>query len=224
MLGVLKSIAGELVHTFVDIGMQAVKDWITGTDGLLGGLVSKVKGALSGLFDGAAGAASSVAGGASSAAGGASSAAGGAASAASGAMGAVNMVSGLVSAGADIAGAIGTFRLEGTMNQVERNTAAGSIHLLHILEQINKHIPGISLIHESLYDYYGYFGELMTTVENLRDISRDYFTFAMNPANAQTAGGPPLTLNFHDSIISSEEVINRLAERITDEIRNATRG
>jgi len=40
-----------------------------------------------------------------------------------------------------VMGFIGDMRLEGTMNQVERNTAAASIHLLYILENLNTHLP-----------------------------------------------------------------------------------
>ena len=63
------------------------------------------------------------------------------------------MVTAVASVGSLISGIVGNFqnaRMEGTMNQVERNTAAASIHLLHTLEKANQYWPYLESIWQSL--------------------------------------------------------------------------
>lgn len=85
----------------------------------------------------------------------------------------LSSVTGIVGAAAGVANAvisgIGFARLEGTLNQIERNTAAASIHLTHILDGINKYLPSLTDIKSAWYQYFEYFASLMSTVEQIRD-------------------------------------------------------
>jgi TP901 family phage tail tape measure protein len=136
---------------------------------------------LSGVFNqmgGGAGTASSMARAGSSAA-----------SAGGGMMGAVDPISGAVSAGASVATAILTAKLEGTMNQVERNTAAASIHLMHILETANQYWPVLEGIRDVWYIYIEAFRSLMGTIEGLRDVAQPYYTQALAGLTNTGGGG-----------------------------------
>lgn len=80
-----------------------------------------------------------------------------------------------VTAGLNFAGDLlnffGGMRQEGTMNQIERNTAAASIHLKEILETgVNKWLAKLDQINGFLWDHFiGYFGQHMSTTEEIRD-------------------------------------------------------
>jgi hypothetical protein len=67
-------------------------------------------------------------------------------------MGTLGTVFSGVSMGADIAGAIGTFRLEGTMNAVESNTRYCKGILQTLADLANLHLPKLESIWGYLWD------------------------------------------------------------------------
>lgn len=72
-----------------------------------------------------------------------------------GVMGAVNMATGIVSAVADVVTAIGTVRLEGTMNAVEWNTRKSSLHLEHMLTgPMNTYLPELQSIRQYMWEVF----------------------------------------------------------------------
>lgn len=74
----------------------------------------------------------------------------------------------------DLLNFVGQMRMEGTLNQIERNTAAGSIHLMHILETgVNGWLPYLSTIAGFLWEVYAEaFASLMSTTEEMRDVTK----------------------------------------------------
>jgi|GEM_PF-5836588 len=127
---------GELLESIAKKVIQLAVDHLPG----LGSALGKV-------FGSATSSAGSAAGGAVSAAGGA---AGSIAGVASGITGVVGAVGAAVSAVTGVIGLLQNARLEGTMNQVERNTAAASIHLLHTLNKANEFWPWMKFSHDRL--------------------------------------------------------------------------
>jgi len=95
--------------------------------------------------------------------GGGGSAASSALSGAAGWVGAAGSIANAIVSG------IGLARLEGTMNQVERNTAQLSINLAHLINEATKWWPRLGDINDDFYKYFEYFASLMTTVEEIRD-------------------------------------------------------
>jgi hypothetical protein len=131
----LGSLGQSVSRMFIEPANKAIGDFIAGTLADLmggkgfGGVLDRVKGigdSITGIFGSGGAAGGSAAAARPPAAGGGG---GGAAGAAAGWMGTVNMVSGVVSAVADVVSAIGTVRLEGTMNAVEHNTRYAMMYL-----------------------------------------------------------------------------------------------
>lgn len=84
----------------------------------------------------------------------------------------LNATLGTIFAGVGAAAGIGNIlvgmKQEGTMNQIERNTAAASIHLLNILEKANTYWPELASIRGYLWDTFTpALQSLMTTVESM---------------------------------------------------------
>lgn len=138
-----------------------------------GGVAQSIKGigtAISGVFGGGAKAGADVAGAAGTAAAGVAKAGGGASSGVSAALGGL---SGWVGAAGSIANAIvsgiGLARLEGTLNQIERNTAQISINIGNLIKEAQLHLPRLSEIKDAWYKYFEYFATLMATTEEIRD-------------------------------------------------------
>jgi tape measure domain-containing protein len=195
----LSSLKTALMDTFVAPATEALTGFVTGVlSDIIGGKgfggiidrvreLGKVIGDVFGIGSGVAGSVGGAAASGGAAAGGAASgtgqAAGGAASgtgqaaggaAGQGVMGAVNMASGIVSAVSDVVTAIYSIRQEGTLNQIERNTAAGSIHLFNTLSKANQHWPKLDSIKDFLWDtFQPAFASLMTTTEALNSVVKE---------------------------------------------------
>lgn len=180
----LRDIGGEMLHLISDEVLGSVVKGLMGEGGL-GGAFSKLGGMLGGLFGGKGGGGLSsgpdiselgmdfvgmVPGLAKGASKGVSSMAGKLFGSASG----FNPVMAGISAAGDILNFVGQMRMEGTLNQIERNTAAGSIHLQHILETgVNGWLPYLSIIAGFLWEVFAEaFASLMTTTEEMRDITK----------------------------------------------------
>jgi TP901 family phage tail tape measure protein len=89
---------------------------------------------------------------------------GGGAGSVAGVLGKINVATGIISAVADVFTAIGTIRLEGTMNAVEENTRYGMIHTLFILNHVNEYLPKLEDIRSYLVGtFHTGFVELLST-------------------------------------------------------------
>lgn len=140
----LRSLGEAVVSSFVqpataaitDLINTALKELLTGQFGLgaVWDQLKKVGDKIVDIFKATPSGGAAPSGGG----GGGGGAGGGLGSVASGAMGWIGIATDIFSA---VTGLIGDMRLEGTMNQVERNTAQCAIHLLHILENLNVHLP-----------------------------------------------------------------------------------
>lgn len=88
--------------------------------------------------------------------------------------GLINVVTGVITAVASVISAIYDIRQEGTLNQIERNTAAGSIHLKNILEKANAFWP-VAL------DTHRFLGDVITPVlREIRDGLKTLFAVNLN--------------------------------------------
>lgn len=160
----LKNIAQDFASGILEVFIQRLFDPLQQKlGGILGGLGNKP-----GIINNAVGGGSS-AGGAIGSVGGSAGGAGGAVASAG-----LNAVLGTVFAGVGAAAGIGNLivgiRQEGTMNQIERNTAAASIHLQHILENSNRYWPPIEQINGFLWGtFQPALASLMSTVEDIRN-------------------------------------------------------
>ncbi len=140
-----QSVAQSLIRTIVENGVNvAIK--------ALGNLLNSLGGvgkAIGGIFGGGS------SGGGFGGIGGGSGGGGGAVGSAAGAgiTGIVGAVSGVVSA---ISGIVGNFQMAGmnkTLDLIEKESRFSTIHLLNILEKINKHLPGIDDINQRLIEF-----------------------------------------------------------------------
>ena len=148
----------------------------------------------------------------------ASSVAGAVASPAAAWVGAIGSIANAIVSG------IGLARLEGTMNQVEQNTAEGSIHLQHLLETSNKFWPYLELMHVAHFEFMAAFASLMTTVEDIRsriDTLGDSLGEAQQPLVDAVAALPDGERQFAEVIIQALEA---LGHTITDAIRDGVTG
>lgn len=116
----------------------------------------------------------------------------------------LNVVTGAISAVADVFSAVGIVRLEGTMNRVEKNTAEGSIHLLHILENTNKYLPFIQGLVDRTDVY------VVPLLRQIRDGSAARVTLAPVP-------GSQAETDLINSIIDSNQAAGTtLGDRLAD--------
>jgi hypothetical protein len=101
-------------------------------------------------------------------------------------------VFGGISAAAGIASAIGTFRLEGTMNAVEENTRFGMIHTLSILDKVNEFIPNLKHIHDRWIEFLNIHAWRIHDVWEVLGEVRDEIKYSLVPPMAAlaAAGGP----------------------------------
>jgi len=88
--------------------------------------------------------------------------------------GLINVVTGVITAAASVISAIYDIRQEGTLNQIERNTAAGSIHLRHILEKANQFWPVLLDTHNLLSDIF------VSILREIRDGLKTLFSISVN--------------------------------------------
>ena len=161
VLGELKNLGINALEAFVnpfqkaidgliETGIKKLMGWLTGPDGILGGLGSISK-ALGGIFGGAASTAGNVAG---SVGGSAGSIAGGAASAGAGAasLGGSLLSGGIAAAGGVAGGLITGFMLTGDLGKIEENTRGTKDQLVQGLQpKINEHLPKLDGIETVLW-------------------------------------------------------------------------
>lgn len=151
----LKALGSAVSSSFIEPATAAISNFISGvlTD-LIGGKglsgviakFSELGSSISGIFGGAS--APSVpsgtpSGGSIPSGGGGGGVPGGA----SGLGGTVDLITGAISAASNVISAIYNVRIEGTLNQMERNTAAASIHLENILKKANEFWPWMRETH-----------------------------------------------------------------------------
>ena len=165
----LDAIGQAFTRAFIEPATNAIADFVSGALADLlggkgfGGLIDRVKGigdAIGGIFGGKGGG-----GGVSiPGVGGGGGGGGAGGSIASGITG------GLIGLAGDVLNFIGTMRTEGTLNQIERNTAAASIHLRHILEDgVNQWLPKLAEIAGFNWDVFQpALASLMSTVESIQ--------------------------------------------------------
>lgn len=141
MTGVAKQAGQSLTRYVIDMGIKKVSESLLN----LGGVAAKVFGGGSqggGIF--------SAVGGGGPVLGAGSSGGAMAGGVLGGLTGTISAVSGIASAVSGIIGNFQNAKLEGTMNQVERNTAAASIHLRYLLEKNNEFLPKLKDIWDSM--------------------------------------------------------------------------
>lgn len=166
--GVIDQIGKAFSRLVIENTLGKYLESLMAEGGVLSRLGKAVSGALGGLFGGGAGSVPiptgppgmpgggppiTTPGGPPSAPGGATPVGGGGGIPGGGLGGTIDAITGAISAGANVVTAIWTVRQEGTLNQIERNTAAASIHLLHTLEQANEYWPSLTEIRTMLGEF-----------------------------------------------------------------------
>ncbi len=144
----LQSVASQAAQSITRLLIEGALSRLASKLFDIGGLMGKVFGGATSVGGSVFSAAASGGAGAAGSVGSAASAAGGIASA-----GITGIVGAVASIGTLVSGIVGNFqnaKLEGTMNQVERNTAAGSIHLMNTLNKANEYWPYMKNCWESL--------------------------------------------------------------------------
>lgn len=176
-----------VVSSFIEPATAALTSFLTGIVADLmggkgfGGILDQIKNlgsSLKNIVPGLSSAASS-AGSAASGAGGASiPAGGGAGGAASGLGSTADIITGAISAAANVISAIYNVRIEGTLNQMERNTAAASIHLEALLNKANEFWPWARETHMLIGDV------IVGVLRELRDGMKTLFSVNVNLSGA----------------------------------------
>jgi tape measure domain-containing protein len=162
---IFKSLATGILEIFTQALIAPLKAKMTE---VLTGVLTNIPG-LGGILGGGASAAGGAASAAGSIGGGASKGAGAAATGVSGALGVAGAVGGIASA---ISGVIGNFQMKAmnkSLDLIEKAARYTEAHALYILEKLNEYLPSLKDLHGLFLDYLGYFGSLMSTVEEIRD-------------------------------------------------------
>ena len=148
---------------------------ITDTFPSLGKAIADVLGITATAARGAANAAGAGAG----AAGSIPSGAGGIGGAASSLSSTADLITGAISAAANVVSAIYNVRIEGTLNQMERNTAASSVHLENILKKANEFWPVARDIHASILEL------ILPTLREIRDGLKSFVSISVNLTDSE---------------------------------------
>lgn len=157
MAGTFAELGKSLLRSALETQLKRIVGLVVDLGAQLPG-VGKAIGAIFGVGGGAASAAGGIAGAAGSAAGGVAGAGGGIAGAAGGVAGAAGSgTAAIVGAAAGVAsaisGIIGNFQMAGmnkTLDLIEREMRFAQIHLAHILEKVNLHLPMLNSVHDRL--------------------------------------------------------------------------
>lgn len=192
----MRSVVEPITKAAGDLMAGVLSDLIGGKG--FGGIIDKVKdlgSSISGVFgggSGAAGGAASAGGAGIPGVGGGGGGVGGAAASAG-----LNATLGTIFAGVGAAAGIGNILMgakqEGTMNQVERNTAAGSIHLQHILENSNTYWPKLEGIHKGILEFRG---DIAWQIGEMNDRSRFALDHLGEISRQSTRAGDRLLDNY----------------------------
>jgi tape measure domain-containing protein len=135
----------------------------------------------------------------------------------------LNNATGVVSAVADVATAVGVFQLEGTMNAVEENTRYGMIHTLFILGHINEYLPKLKDINDYLVtDFHSGFVELIAATQSMRDMMKGVESSVLGKASQMTVDedGNPVPLAIAGT---GDESLGALVDRFGNELLGTSR-
>lgn len=142
----------DAINKLINGAIKSLMGWLTGPDGILGGLGS-ISQALGGVFGGGGSAVGSVAGSVGSGAGSIGGAAGSAGSSAAG-LGGSLLSGGIAAAGGVAGGLITGFMLTGDLGKIEENTRGTKDQLVQGLQpKINEHLPKLDSISGYLWEH-----------------------------------------------------------------------
>jgi tape measure domain-containing protein len=137
----------------------------------------------------------------------------------------IDLIASIVDAAASVVTAIYSIRMEGTLNQIERNTAAASIHLINILENANTYWPKLKELKDYFtIDFNGGFVDLLSVTKEIRDMIKGDMASVLGKASQMTVDQDGNAIPVQVAVAGTgDESLGALVDRFGNELLGTSR-